>query len=204
MVVMNNMPRIVLASASPRRRELLRLIVPRFEVIASSFDESKIPLWPPQEHVLKSSCVKASEVAAQLDDAIVIGADTVVVVGLEVLGKPRDNEDARRMLRLLSGRCHYVYTGVTVVKRGNGRTEISLRDFARTRVRFCKLRDAVIDAYIATGEPLDKAGAYGIQEKGCVLVEKICGDYFTVVGLPVFRLSRLLQKIGVPLFSDPP
>jgi len=172
-----------------------------FRVVPSDFDESGVTQWPPEEHVLVSATAKASDVALRVRDAVVIGADTVVVVDDSILGKPGDEEDARRMLRLLSGRSHHVFTGLCVIRRMKGETVRSLRDCVRTEVRFGELTPEIIDAYIATGEPRDKAGAYGIQERGSVLVEGIAGDYFNVVGLPVYRLSRMLWEVGVPLFG---
>lgn len=195
------MTEIILASASPRRQELLRLIVPDFRIIPSNFDETTVISWPPDEHVLESSTGKANDVAARLDNAVVIGADTIVVIDRMILGKPVDADDAKRMLRMLSGRSHYVYTGISIVERKDGKTERSLCDYVKTEVRFGRITDKIIDAYVATGEPLDKAGAYGIQEKGSVLVESIVGDYFNVVGLPVYRLSRMFLEIGIPLFG---
>jgi len=192
---------LVLASVSPRRQELLRLIGLPFRVVPSEFDESAVPLWPPEQHVLESATAKANDIASRINEGVVIGADTVVVVEDTVLGKPVDEDDARRMLRLLSGRSHYVYTGVCAVRRSKGKTSRSVRDCVRTEVLFCKLSKDVIDAYVATGEPLDKAGAYGIQERGSVLIEGIVGDYFNVVGLPVHRLSRLLAEVGVPVLG---
>ena len=194
-------PELILASASPRRQELLQLIGLPFTVIPSEFDESTLDLWPPDRHVLDSSAAKAEDVAVRIPDGIVIGADTIVVIDQEVLGKPRDEDDARRMLRMLSGRSHYVYTGICAVRREGGKTVRAARDFVRTEVRFCDLSDDVIDAYVATGEPLDKAGAYGIQERAAMLIEGIVGDYFNVVGLPVHRLSRLLVEVGVPVLG---
>ncbi len=167
----------------------------------SDFDESTLPLWPPDQHVLQSATAKAQDVAVRIDDGIVIGADTIVVADEQVLGKPVDAEDARRMLRMLSGRSHYVYTGVCVIRRSNGETARTACDYVRTEVRFCAMSDATIDAYVATGEPLDKAGAYGIQERAAVLIEGIVGDYFNVVGLPVYCLGRLLTKVGVPVLG---
>ncbi len=192
---------LILASASPRRQEILRLIGLPLRVVPSEFDESVLPLWPPEEHVLESATAKANDIASRVKEGAVIGADTIVVVGDTVLGKPVDENDARRMLRLLSGRSHYVYTGVCVVRRVEYKTLRSVRDYVRTEVRFCELSDDVIDAYVATGEPLDKAGAYGIQERAAILIEGIVGDYFNVVGLPVHRLSRLLLEVGVPVFG---
>jgi septum formation protein len=170
-----------------------------FQVVHSDFDESLVIPWPPDEHVLHSSFGKATDVAARVNDGIVIGADTIVVIDESILGKPKDDADARRMLKLLSGRSHYVYTGLCVILRAKGANRCTLQDFVRTEVCFGALTDRMIDAYVATGEPLDKAGAYGIQERGCMLVEGIVGDYFNVVGLPVYRLSRMLMELGVPL-----
>ena len=167
----------------------------------SDFDESGVVQWPPDEHVLQSSMGKAAFIACRIPDGFVIGADTIVVVDDKILGKPVDVEDARRMLRLLSGRSHYVYTGLCVMKRAGDETVRTMRDYVRTEVCFGDLTDEIIDAYAATLEPLDKAGAYGIQERGSVLVEGIVGDYFNVVGLPIYRLSRMLLELGIPLFG---
>lgn len=194
-------PRIILASASPRREEILGLLGVKFTVAPSDFDESAVVQWPPEEHVLESSMGKAAFIACRIPDGIVIGADTIVVVDDMILGKPADGEDAKRMLRLLSGRSHYVYTGLCVMKRADNETLRALRDSVRTEVRFGQLTDEIINAYVSTLEPLDKAGAYGIQERGSVLVEGIVGDYFNVVGLPIYRLSRMLLELGIPLFS---
>jgi len=194
------MPEIILASASPRREELLRVMGLDFRVVPGDFDESVVPQWPPEQHVVESATGKAADIASRIHDGVVIGADTVVVVDSSILGKPVDAEDARRMLRLLSGRSHYVLTGLCVMRRSAGETIRALRDCVRTEVRFGELSDEVIGAYVATGEPLDKAGAYGIQERGSVLVEGIVGDYFNVVGLPVYRLGRMLAEVGIPLF----
>ena len=196
-----DLPRIILASASPRREEILGLLGVRFTVAPSDFDESVAVQWPPEEHVLESSMGKTASIACRITDGIVIGADTIVVVDDNILGKPTDVEDARRMLRLLSGRSHYVYTGLCVMKRAGDETVRTMRDYVRTEVCFGELTDDIINAYVAILEPLDKAGAYGIQERGSVLVEGIVGDYFNVVGLPIYRLSRMLMELGIPLFG---
>lgn len=196
------MPDIILASASPRREELLRLMGLDFRVMPSDFEESAVVQWPPEEHVLESSMGKAMDVAVDISEGIIIGADTIVVVDDAILGKPENPDDARRMLRLLSGRSHFVYTGLCVCEMVRGMAARCLRDCVRTEVRFGDLSDETIDGYVATGEPLDKAGAYGIQERGSVLVEGIAGDYFNVVGLPVYRLSRMLSELGVPIFGS--
>ena len=189
--------RLILASASPRRRELLEMLgVENFEVIPALGEELPHPELSPAELVRELSRAKASEVAAALGDpdALVIGADTVVAIGNAVLGKPKDAEDARRMLRLLSDRTHEVCTGVTVLRGGQATTAAE-----RTAVRFRALTDSEIDAYIATGEPLDKAGAYGAQGKASLFVEGIEGDFFNVMGLPLCLLGKILGKLGVVL-----
>lgn len=193
---------VILASASPRREELLRLLGIDFRVIPSEFDESVVATWPPERHVLESATGKAVWVATRIDDALVIGADTVVVVDDKILGKPKSAEDARSMLRLLSGRSHYVYTGICVLQRSGGNTVRTDRDYVRTEVRFGPLTDELVDLYVSTGEPLDKAGAYGIQERGSILVESVVGDYFNVVGLPLYRLSRMLMSFGITFFGQ--
>ena len=187
---------IILASQSPRRRELLaQMGVPQFEVVPALGEEIASPGLSPAQLVEVLSRQKAEEVAVQAGpDDVVIAADTVVAVDGAVLGKPRDPADAARMLSLLSGRAHTVYTGVTV-RRGT----FSRTAHEATQVRFRPLTQSEISAYIATGEPMDKAGAYGVQGKGALLVERLEGDFFNVMGLPVLRLSRMLAQFGVKL-----
>lgn len=184
---------VILASASPRRRELLALVFGQFRVIPSEFDESLVPseLAPP-EHVLYSAVMKARDVAARFSESIVIGADTIVVIDESILGKPRDTADAARMLRLLSGRTHSVYTGVAVMRDGVEHAAVEC-----TEVAFRQLTDEMISRYVASEEPIDKAGAYAIQGKGAVLVKSISGCYPNVVGLPLYRLSVLLSEFGI-------
>ena len=192
------MTRIVLASTSPRRRELLGLLGLPFEVIGSGYDEAQIDpsaLAPPN-YVTQLASGKAAEVAGRLDaDALVIGADTTVVLDGAYLNKPKDAADAQRMLRLLSSRTHEVYTGLCLRHGPTARTECAV-----TEVTFDTLTDSVIEAYVATGEPLDKAGAYGIQGKALSFIPSINGDYFNVVGLPLFLLCRMLTEFGIPLW----
>lgn len=183
--------RLILASASPRRKELLTLAGFEFDVITSAVDEVIDPCLKPQELVVSLAKQKASAVAATNPGRTVVGADTVVVLGGKILGKPKDEADAVAMLHALSGKTHEVYTGVYLV---NGSKSKGF--YECTKVRFCTLTDEQIKAYVATGEPMDKAGSYGIQGKGCVLVEGIEGDYFNVVGFPVSRFCRELD------FSD--
>jgi len=184
---------IILASQSPRRRELLeRMGISDFEVIPARGEEAAGPSLTPAELVEELSRRKCAEVAAAHPEDLVIAADTVVAVGGRILGKPRDREEAAEMLSLLSGREHTVYSGLTLSRAGRTVTE-----HEATPVRFRPLTKDDISRYIATGEPMDKAGAYGIQGYGCVLVEGISGDYYNVMGLPVCRLARLLARFGV-------
>ena len=185
--------KIILASQSPRRRELLeRMGITDFEVIPARGEEIAIRTFGPDQLVEELSRRKCAEVAAGRPEDLVIAADTMVAVNNRVLGKPRTEDDAARMLATLSGRLHFVYTGVTVA-----RGERMLTQHEMTSVRFRTLTQADIIRYIATGEPMDKAGAYGIQGYGSVLVEGISGDYYNVMGLPVCRLARMLVRFGV-------
>ncbi len=184
---------IILASQSPRRRELLKRIgIENFKVIPAQGEELATRTLTPDQLVEELSQRKCAEVAAAHPKDLVIAADTVVSIHNRVLGKPRSEEDAARMLAALSGKLHLVYTGVTVAKEGRTLTQHEV-----TSVRFRTLTQADIIRYIATGEPMDKAGAYGIQGYGSVLVEGISGDYYNVMGLPVCRLARMLARFGV-------
>ena len=184
---------VILASASPRRRELLALIFADFRVVPSRFDEDEVPDdLPPPQHVQHSALMKARDVAEQHPGSLIIGSDTIVVVDGAILGKPSDETDAARMLGMLSGRTHQVYSGIAVIMNGVERTAVECTD-----VTFTSLSSEIISRYVATGEPMDKAGAYAIQGKGSVLIEGRRGCYFNVVGLPVFRLSRLLEEFDV-------
>ena len=189
---------MILASQSPRRRELLaQMGLTQFIIRPALGEEKADPGLTPGRLVEALSRRKAEEVAARSDPGdLVIAADTVVAVDGRILGKPRDGAQAREMLTLLSGRSHTVYTGVTVRRDGE-----VLTGHEATRVRFRPLSPAEIDAYVRTGEPMDKAGAYGIQGLGALLVEGIEGDYCNVVGLPVCRLGRMLTRFGVDLLS---
>ena len=186
---------LILASASPRRRELLTMLGLDFKVIPAVGEEIQAEGRAPGETVCAISRAKAEEIEKKsVSGDMIIAADTVVYLDGEILGKPRDKEDAFRMLKRLSGRAHEVYTGVTVLADG-GRTS----EYERTLVYFRELSDREIHAYIATGEPMDKAGAYGAQGLGSLLVERIDGDFFNVMGLPLCRLSKILSGMGVEL-----
>ena len=185
-------PRIVLASASPRRRELLDLVGIRHTVVPADIDESMVGVELPDAHAERLAREKAAIVAERHPEALVIAADTIVVLGDRILGKPRTEGEATEMLRVLSGETHTVVTGMACAF--NGRIESSVDDVS---VTFRSLSDEEIDEYVATGEPMDKAGSYGIQGFGATIVRRIDGDYFAVMGLSLVRLVDLMQRLGV-------
>lgn len=188
-----NEKRLVLASGSPRRKELLASLGLSFEIQVSDVDETIEHGADPVQIVQELAYRKAQAVANGLQNAFVLGADTIVVLDRVILGKPTDAEDAKRMLNMLSGRSHHVYTGIAVVEAGGGRV---IRDVQGTEVVMKKLTSEQIDAYIATGEPMDKAGAYGIQGLAAQFITEIHGDYFNVVGLPISLLADRLTECG--------
>ena len=180
---------MILASQSPRRRELLSLITEDFRIIPAKGEEILPEKVSPEEAVLALSEQKAGEIFRENRGEVIVAADTIVAIDGKILGKPADEKDAFAMLKTLSGRVHEVFTGVCVIF-ANGKKE---RFFEETKVEFYELSDEAIAAYIKTGEPMDKAGAYGIQGKGALLVKRIDGDYYNVMGLPVARLLRVLN-----------
>lgn len=188
------MMKIILASASPRRQELLKYIVPEFEVIPADIDETLPGDIAAERCAEYLACKKARHIAEKYTDRIVIGSDTVVIIDGVILGKPADKSDAERMLRLLSGRTHKVITGVCLV-----RGEVCESFSCETETEFYPLSDKEIQDYISTGEPMDKAGAYGIQGYGSVLVRGIEGDFFNVMGLPVAMLKRRLEEFSAKI-----
>lgn len=194
-------PLFILASKSPRRKELLKNIGIYAEVVPANVDESALAALPPDKMVTQLALLKASEVARSFSgNTYVIAADTIVVLDGKVFGKPHNIDDARRMLHALSGNTHSVYTGYCVIRCKDG---AAVAKYEKTEVSFRTLSEREIDAYIKTREPMDKAGAYGIQEKGSIFIEKISGDYFNVVGLPVCALSRLLdEEFGINVLKD--
>ena len=187
---------IILASASPRRKELLEMLgAPELKIVPARGEEKAAPGLGPDELVKALASRKAREVADRaMPGDVVIAADTVVWVDGRVFGKPHSTEEAAGMLRALSGRTHEVYTGVSVLRDG-----VELLDAVRSAVRFRPLGEAEIAAYIATGEPMDKAGAYGAQGRAALFVEGIEGDFFNVMGLPLCRLGLMLREQGVEL-----
>lgn len=182
---------LVLASGSPRRAEILRRSGWTFEASAANIDETKRDDEGVVEYVERLACEKAETVAEGRTSGLVLGADTVVVIGGLVLGKPTDEADARRMLNLLEGRWHDVLTGVALVRI---ETKEVLVAHEQTRVRFASMTDAEINWYVSTGEPVDKAGAYAIQGHAALFIEEIEGDYWNIVGLPIRLVYKLAQE----------
>ena len=187
---------LILASASPRRKELLGLFHIPFEIRVADIDETMDPEKTPFDEVARVSGLKAADLNAAPDD-VVVAADTIVVCEGKVLGKPRDEADAVAMLRLLSGRDHQVMTGVTVRSGQNSRTFTEVTD-----IHFRELTEKEIHAYVASGEPMDKAGSYGIQGGAALFCTRMVGDYYNVMGLPVCRLGQVLREMAPDLMGD--
>ena len=189
---------LILGSASPRRQELLGGMGLTFTVMTADIDETMDNRLGAEAEVARICRAKAEAILPLVgEEDIVITADTVVCVDDRILGKPADEADAARMLRLLSGRTHQVRTGVTVCTKNRSLTEVET-----TGVRFRPLSDREIEAYIRTGEPMDKAGSYGIQGRAAVFAEGLEGDYFNVMGLPLCRLTRMLRKFGIAVLGE--
>ena len=185
------MKKIILASGSPRRRELLKDIGLEFEIYKPDVDESKLENEKPEDLCLRLSRLKAKNAAKNFPDSIIIAADTIVVINNKILGKPHDREEAFLMLKMLEGREHEVITGLSVVLN-----EKIISRAEHTTVKFTAMNDEEIREYISTGESDDKAGAYAIQGKGSTLIERINGDYFNVVGLPLCLLTKILKNFN--------
>ena len=206
------MSQIILASASPRRKELLEQIGLEFEICPAKGEEI-ITKTIPEEVVMELSKQKAEEIASMVatfgeenkeittpSDILVIGADTVVAYDGKILGKPKDEEDAKRMLTMLAGNTHSVFTGVTLVLIDKSGRAGELVFYEKTDVTMHSMTEQEIARYVASGEPMDKAGAYGIQGKCAIYIEKITGDYNNVVGLPIARIYQELKKIGIDIY----
>jgi septum formation protein len=191
---MIKLPKLILASGSPRRAEILTAVGWEFEKQIADIDETEFSGEKPEDYVRRLARTKAVTIAAHHKNALVLGADTIVVINNQIIGKPKDFEDARRMLEMLSGNWHEVLTGITLVKvsEGNFETEISLQ---RTRVKFAAMNNAEIKFLVEKGEPLDKAGAYAVQAQAALFIEEIQGDYWNVVGLPVNLVYELMKKL---------
>jgi septum formation protein len=186
--------KIILASGSPRRKELLEKIGLPFEVVTSPYEEDMSAAADPLDLVQLLALKKAEAVAASYEDAIVIAADTFVIFENKFLGKPKDKHDAARMLRLLSGNENDIVTGYAVIDTKSGKVS---NGYSKATVKIRQLTDAEIDAYIESGEPLDKAGAFAVQDLGSVLIERIDGDFYSILGLPLFKIYFALRDLGV-------
>ena len=184
--------KFILASTSPRRRDLLHLIGADFQIEAPAEEEPQTTCTDPEEYVSLLSYNKAMSIVKRGAELPVVAADTIVTIDGNILGKPLGEDDASRTLQMLSGRWHRVYTGITVHNLNEVKTEVEKND-----VKFRDLSKTEIRAYIATGEPIDKAGSYGIQGKGALFVEQINGDYYNVVGMPLVRLLRMMRELRV-------
>ncbi|MGE6629067.1 Maf family protein [Bacillus sp. NPDC077027] len=189
------MNHLILASQSPRRKELLDLAGLSYDIKVSHIKEELNRNFSPAQNVQWLAEQKASDIRRFNPHAVVIGADTIVAINGQCLGKPKDEQEAKRMLHLLSGQTHQVLTGVSI--QAENKTETF---YEQTNVTFWELETEDINRYVASGEPLDKAGSYGIQGKGALLVKKIDGDYFSVVGLPLARTVRVLKTFGITSF----
>ena len=189
---MINLPKLILASGSPRRAEILTSVGWEFEKVVADIDETEFVGENPADYVQRLAKEKAEVVAANYSERMVLGADTTVVIDNQIIGKPVDLDDARRMLRLLSGNWHEVLTGVAVVQ--NGSTKVGLQN---TRVKFVELSESAIEFLVRFGEPLDKAGAYAVQAQAALFIEGIEGDYWNVVGLPISLVYQLVEETQI-------
>lgn len=186
--------KLILASGSPRRAEILQAVGWKFEKQVADIDETELAGEKPEDYVRRLARTKAETVASKHENALVLGADTIVVIENKIVGKPKDLEDASRMLRMLSGNWHEVLTGIALIKvsEGNFETEVDLQ---KTRVKFAEMNDAEIEFLVENGAPLDKAGAYAVQAQAALFIEEIEGDYWNVVGLPIYLVYNLFKKL---------
>jgi len=186
--------KLILASGSPRRAEILAAVGWEFEKEVADVDETEFPGEKPDDYVRRLAKTKAETVAANHENAFVLGADTIVVIDNQIIGKPKDFDDARRMLKMLSGNWHEVLTGIALIKVSERNFETKV-DMQRTRVKFAEMNDAEIEFLVEKGEPLDKAGAYAVQAQAALFIEEIAGDYWNVVGLPINLVYNLMKKL---------
>jgi len=192
------MKQLILASQSPRRKQLLNALGIKFVVAINSFIETEHKNGSPKAHVIENALGKALSVAARYKNALIIGADTVVVFKRKVLGKPKDNREAVSFLRMLQGNTHSVYTGLALIETGKKK---ALTGYVKTLVTMRTLNEQELKAYLALINPLDKAGAYAIQGPGAIVVEKIDGCYYNVVGFPIAKLEEMMLSLGSSLFQ---
>jgi len=190
----DDMKEVILASSSPRRKELFDFLGVKYQIVTKDVKETIDQNLLPEEQAMDLAFQKASAVFKDNKDKIVLGFDTLVYTQTEILGKPKDKKDAKRMLELLSGKTHMVVTGTAILTK-----EVSHSFYSKTAVTFYPLTESEIDKYVASLEPLDKAGAYAVQGYGARFVERIEGDYFTVMGMPVSRIYQEFKKLGIML-----
>lgn len=193
---MINLPKLILASGSPRRAEVLTFVGWEFEKQTADVDETSLQGESPEKYVQRLAVEKASAVAKNHENALILGADTIVVIDQKIIGKPTDLEDARKMLGILSGNWHEVFTGVALIKNKNGKSEIKV-DLQKTKVKFAELNESEINFLVEKGEPLDKAGAYAVQAQAALFIEEIQGDYWNVVGLPINLVYKMLESFDI-------
>ncbi|HMS39388.1 MAG TPA: Maf family protein [Pyrinomonadaceae bacterium] len=189
------LPKLILASGSPRRAEILTSVGWEFTKDSADIDETEFLNEKPEDYVQRLAREKAEFIGARYENAIVLGADTTVVINNRIIGKPVDFDDAKRMIKLLSGNWHEVLTGVALIEITNYELRITKVGLQRTRVKFAEMSDVEIDFLVNFGEPLDKAGAYAVQAQAALFIEKIEGDYWNVVGLPINLVYELVKKI---------
>ena len=190
---MIKLPKLILASGSPRRAEILTFVGWNFEKQTADIDETPISGETPADYVQRLAREKAAAIAKKHKNALVLGADTIVVIENKIIGKPVDLEDARKMLETLSGKWHEVFTGVALIKTENGEPETAV-DLQKTKVKFAELTEPEINFLVEKGEPLDKAGAYAVQAQAALFIEEIQGDYWNVVGLPINLVYTMLRN----------
>ena len=188
------MTKIILASSSPQRENLMKQLGVNFEIIPSNFDEDSVKKIAPKEYVKKLAKCKAGFVADAQNEGVIIGVDTVISFGDEIIGKPKNKEDAAKTLRKLSGKTHNVISGICVINKYSNKI---VTKAVVTKVKFRKLNEKLIKQYIDSKEPLNKAGSYGIQGKGAILIEAVNGDYYNIVGLPLTTLAKILEGMKV-------
>ena len=193
---MINLPKLILASGSPRRAEILNFVGWEFEKRTADIDETSLQGESPEKYVRRLAEEKAAAVAEKYENALILGADTIVVIDEEIIGKPKDLEDARAMLQKLSGKRHEVFTGVALIKIENGKAESKV-DLQKTTVKFAELNESEINFLVEKGEPLDKAGAYAVQAQAALFIEQIQGDYWNVVGLPINLVYEMLKSFDI-------
>ncbi|GIU81247.1 MAG: septum formation inhibitor Maf [Acidobacteria bacterium] len=192
---LKKLPKLILASASPRRAEILKAVGWEFEQCIANVDETALPNEKPEDYVARLAKMKAEAVARNYDEAFILGADTTVVINGEIIGKPVDLDEARKMLKMLSGRWHEVLTAVALIEKRNGSKNLR-EGLQKTKVKFDEMSEEEIEFLVREGNPLDKAGAYAVQAQAALFIESIEGDYWNVVGLPINLVYKLVNRFN--------